>query len=77
VVLIGEQGRELRREPPSVSLVVVLGYNLVGSHAYTLESIRIVHGKKCAILNNPWGFHEPKPIPLDQLNGRFQEIAVN
>ena len=51
-------------------------YNLVSNHSYTLKSIDTINGVDYANFRNPWGYDDPMPIPLSDLNNAFTSMEV-
>jgi len=52
-------------------------YGLIGDHVYTVTNVYIgSNGQEYVTLNNPWGFDQPRDIPLSDLPRVINGIEV-
>jgi hypothetical protein len=50
------------------------GYGLVGNHTYMFDHMVGSGASASVVLDNPWGFNNPSPIPVSQLAGCFAQV---
>jgi len=51
-------------------------YGLIAGHAYTVTNVYMKNGQEYVSLSNPWGFGQPRDIPLSALPKVSDNIAV-
>jgi len=49
---------------------------LVSKHAYFVKGTESRDGKLFLNLGNPWGDHDPSPVPFDELTTWFSNVSV-
>lgn len=73
--------QELRNDLATKQMVnfftgIPSGYSLVSNHVYSLTSVDTVNGVDYAHFRNPWGYGDPAPIPVSDLNHAFVGMDV-
>jgi hypothetical protein len=62
---------------PVPNSMILDRYGLQGNHVYTVKRVYTDDtGKKMVELSDPTGASQPRPIPMDNLNGPINQIAV-